>query len=129
MALVEVKQYQTIAGTVPLTEWLDGLRDPVVRARIVARLDRLQAGLLGDWKTIGEGVCELRIDIGPGFRVYYGQDGKTLILLLCGGDKRTQMKDIENAHAYWKDYQARKPKPSVQRGKAPAKQGRASRLH
>lgn len=129
MALVEVKQYQTVAGKVPLIEWLEGLRDAVVRARIVARLDRLKAGLLGDWKTVGEGVCELRIDFGPGFRVYYGQDGKTLILLLCGGDKRTQMKDIENAHAYWKDYQARKPKPPVQRGEAPAKRGRGRRLH
>jgi putative addiction module killer protein len=91
---VEVREYQTATGGVPLTEWLDGLRDPVSRARIVARLDRLKAGLLGDWKSIGDGVFELRIDVGPGFRVYYGQDGKTLILLLCGGDKHTQTKDV-----------------------------------
>jgi putative addiction module killer protein len=129
MAFVEVKQYQTAAGKVPLIEWLDELRDPVTRARIVARLDRLKAGLLGDWKFIGDGVFELRVDVGPGFRVYYGQAGKTLILLLCGGDKRTQTKDIENAHAYWKDYQARKPKPPVQRGKTAAKRGRGRRLH
>jgi putative addiction module killer protein len=126
---VEVKEYQTAAGRVPLTEWLDELRDPVSRARIVARLDRLKAGLFGDWKSIGDGVFELRIDVGPGFRVYYGQEGKTLVLLLCGGDKRTQTKDIGNAHTYWKDYQARKPKPTVQRGKASAKQGRGRRLH
>jgi putative addiction module killer protein len=112
-----------------LTECLDELRDPVTRARIVARLDRLKAGLLGDWKSIGDGVFELRIDVGPGFRVYYGQEGNVLILLLCGGDKRTQTKDIENAHTYWKDYQARKPKPTVQRRKASAKQGRGRRLH
>jgi putative addiction module killer protein len=99
------------------------LNDPVTRARIVARLDRLKAGLLGDWKSIGGGVFELRIDVGPGFRVYYGQDGKTLILLLCGGDKRTQAKDIENAHSYWKDYKARKPQPPVQRSKPPAQRG------
>jgi len=75
----------------------------------VARLDRLKAGLLGDWKSVGDGICELRIDHGPGYRVYYGQVGKTLILLLCGGDKSTQAKDIETANAYWKDYKARLP--------------------
>jgi putative addiction module killer protein len=123
MTVVDVKQYQTVAGKAPLTEWLEGLRDAATRARIVARLDRLKAGLLGDWKRVGEGVCELRIDLGPGYRVYYGQQGNALILLLCGGDKRTQAKDIVNAQAYWKDYQARAPKPTVRRGNAPAKRG------
>jgi putative addiction module killer protein len=108
---------------------LDGLRDSVSRARIVARLDRLKAGLLGDWKSIGDGVFELRIDVGPGFRVYNGQDGKALILLLCGGDKRAQTRDIENAKTYWKDYQDRKPKPPVQRGAPLAKRGRGRRVH
>jgi len=103
-----VHQYQTADGRVPVSEWLDGLRDPRARARIVARLDRLSAGLLGDWSGVGESVCELRIDYGPGYRVYYAQDGKALILLLCGGDKRTQAKDIEKAHDYWKDYKVRK---------------------
>ena len=109
MATVEVRRYQTIEGRVPLSEWLDGLRDGRARARIVARIDRLSVGLLGDWKGVGDGVCELRIDVGPGYRVYYGQDGDALILLLCGGDKRTQSKDIEKANDYWKDYKARKP--------------------
>jgi putative addiction module killer protein len=95
----------------------------------VARIDRLKAGLLGDWKLVGDVVFELRIDVGPGFRIYYGQDGKLLILLLCGGDKRTQTKDIEYAKTYWKDYQARKPKSPVQRGKTTAKRGRGRRLH
>ena len=72
-------------------------------------MDRLSVGVLGDWRSVGDGVCELRIDYGPGYRVYYGQDGEALILLLCGGDKRTQAKDIEKAHGYWKDYKARKP--------------------
>ena len=129
MTFVDVREYQTTAGEVPLTDWLNGLRDSVTRARIVAKIDRLKAGLLGDWKLIGDGVFELRIDVGPGFRIYYGQDGKLLILLLCGGDKRTQTKDIENAKTYWKDYQARKPKSSVQRSKATAKPGRGRRLH
>ena len=104
---MEVRQYQTIDGRRPLDEWMDGLRDRTIRARIAARLDRLSEGLRGDWKSAGSGVFELRIDHGPGFRVYYGQDGDTLILLLCGGTKRTQTKDIEKAHAYWKDYKTR----------------------
>jgi len=73
-------------------KWLSDLRDSAARARIVARLDRLKAGLRGDWKSVGEGVCELRIDYGPGYRVYYAQDGDALIILLCGGDKRSQAK-------------------------------------
>ncbi len=70
-------------------------------------------GLRGDWKSVGGGVCELRIDHGPGYRVYYGQDGNTLVLLLCGGAKRTQAKDIEKAYAYWKDY--KNPQPLARR--------------
>jgi putative addiction module killer protein len=84
---VEVRRCQTAEGKVPLSEWLDGLRDGRARARIVARMDRLSVGLLGDWRSVGDSVCELRIDYGPGCRVYYGQDGEALILLLCGGDK------------------------------------------
>jgi putative addiction module killer protein len=125
----EVRRYQTADRKTPLTDWLDELRDGQTRARILACVDRLQAGLLGDWKNVGEGVCELRIDFGPGYRVYYGQEGKSLILLLCGGDKSTQEKDIKRAHAYWKDYQARRTKPPVQRGGPPAKRGRNRRVH
>jgi putative addiction module killer protein len=88
--------------------WLDRLGDRSVRARIVARLDRLADGLYGDWKSVGGGVFELRINNGPGYRVYFGQDGgKLILLLLCGGIKRTQVKDIEKAQAYWKDYKER----------------------
>ena len=75
------------------------------------------------------GICELRIDHGPGYRVYYWQEGKTLILLLCGGDKSTQAKDIETAHAYWKDYKARLPKPPVQSSGTPPKRGRGRGVH
>lgn len=116
---VEVRYYQTVHGRRPVAEWLNRLQDGVARARIVARLDRLAAGLFGDWKIVGDGVYELRIDHGPGYRVYYGQDGNSLILLLCGGEKRTQVKDIKTAHAYWKDYKARK-RPVPGRG-SPAK--------
>lgn len=104
---MEARQYQTVDGRTPIAEWLDGLGDVPTRRRIVARLDRLGVGTLGDWKSIGGGVYELRIDAGPGYRVYYAQDGAAIILLLCGGDKRTQRRDIERAHAYWKDYKAR----------------------
>jgi putative addiction module killer protein len=121
MATVEVREYQTTEGKIPLTAWLEGLRDGATRARVVARLDRLKAGLRGDWKSVVSGIFELRIDHGPGYRVYYGQQGKALILLLCGGDKSTQAKDIETAHAHWKDYKARLPKPTIPRSGAPAK--------
>lgn len=129
MIAVEVRRYQTADGKSPLTDWLDRLRDGQARARIIARLDRLQAGLFGDWKSVGGGVSELRIDHGPGYRVYYGQEGATLVLLLCGGDKDTQTKDIEKAHGYWKDYKARSTsKPPVQGVGAPAKRKRNRRL-
>lgn len=126
---MEVRRYQTVDGKVPLSEWLEGLRDGRTRARIIARLDRVQAGLLGDWKSVGSGVCELRIDHGPGYRVYFGQEGTTLVLLLCGGEKSTQSKDIEKAHGYWKDYKARSaPKPPVQGVGLSAKRTRNRRL-
>lgn len=105
--MLEIRQYQTAKGRKPLAEWLDKLRDAAARARIAARLDRLKAGLRGDWKNVGGALCELRIDHGPGYRVYYVEDRSRSILLLCGGIKRTQAKDIEKAHAYWKDFQER----------------------
>ena len=105
--MFEVRQYQTAQGRKPLQEWLAKLRNPGARARSAARLDRLSAGLRGDWKSVGGAVCELRIDFGPGYRVYYVEDRSGSILLLCGGIERTQAKDIEKAHAYWKDFQER----------------------
>lgn len=125
---MEVREYQAADGRMPFSRWLDELRDHEARARIVARIDRLKAGLFGDRKSIGGGLSELRIDCGPGYRVYCGQEGRTIVLLLCGGDKRTQTRDIEQAHGYWKDYQARRREPSVQRRQASAKSGRNPRL-
>lgn len=80
-------------------DWLDGLRDPVAKRRIAARIVRLAAGLLGDVKPVGEGVSELRIDHGPGYRLYFVSQGERLIILLCGGDKKTQQRDIASAKA------------------------------
>jgi len=108
MTIVEIRQYQTAEGRTPFAEWLAALRDRRANQAIAARILRMQAGNRGDWKAVGSGVFELRIDTGPGYRVYCGQDGATLVLLLCAGDKRTQTKDIEHARDYWKDYQARR---------------------
>jgi putative addiction module killer protein len=86
----------------PLPEfatWLDGLKDSRVRGAVVARIKRLSFGLLGDFKAVGEGVIELRIDFGAGWRLYYTQRGAQIILLLAGGSKRTQKKDIQRARA------------------------------
>ncbi|HEY2426014.1 MAG TPA: type II toxin-antitoxin system RelE/ParE family toxin [Pseudolabrys sp.] len=104
---MEVRYYQTADGRRPVAEWLSSLRDPTAGARIAARLQRLTLGLRGDWKSVASGLFELRIDHGPGYRVYCARHGSLLIVLLCGGDKRTQAKDIERAHEYWKDYQER----------------------
>lgn len=78
-------------------KWLDGLRDIRARARVLARVERLAAGNPGDAEPVGEGVSELRIDYGPGYRVYYKQQGRELVILLAGGDKSSQSKDIKAA--------------------------------
>ena len=78
-------------------DWFDRLRDRQAKARIDSRISRLSMGNAGDAKSVGSGVSELRIDYGPGYRVYFSRKGKTIILLLCGGDKRTQQADIERA--------------------------------
>lgn len=104
----EIREYLTAAGRSPFDEWLRSLRDVRARAKVRVRIDRLSLGNLGDCKPVGGGVQELRIDFGPGYRVYFGQDGASLILLLCGGDKSTQAKDIEAACEFWVDYKRRK---------------------
>lgn len=99
--------HATSDGRCPFDEWVSTLRDRETLARIEKRLIRLRGGNPGDYKSVGEGVYELRIDYGPGFRLYCALAGQRLILLLCGGDKSTQMSDIENAQRYWRDYQER----------------------
>ncbi|WP_428246502.1 type II toxin-antitoxin system RelE/ParE family toxin [Ferrovibrio sp.] len=86
-----------IRETVMFVAWLSGLRDREARARIQVRIRRLSLGLAGDARPVGEGVSELRIDHGPGYRVYFLRRGEALIILLCGGDKRRQQRDIEQA--------------------------------
>lgn len=99
--------YETAQGAAPFSDWLDSLRDRAARARIRKRLDRVKLGNLGDYKAVGEGVYELRIDCGPGYRVYYASIDWTIILLLCGGDKDTQEGDIEQAKQFWNDFKQR----------------------
>jgi len=90
--------------------WLEKLKDTRGKLRIVQRIDRLSAGNPGDVGPVGKGVSELRLNVGPGYRVYYLQDGDTLVLLLCGGDKSTQQKDIEKAHELAEEWRADKEK-------------------
>ena len=103
----EIQRYITSEGRIPFAEWLASLRDREARARINSRLGRVRLGNLGDCRSVGEGVCELRIKYGPGYRVYFGQIGTTIVLLLCGGDKSTQVEDILKAKEYWTDYERR----------------------
>jgi putative addiction module killer protein len=86
-----------IRKTITFARWLDGLRDIRARARVLVRIERLAAGHAGDVKSIGEGVSELRIDYGPGYRVYFTRRGKMVVILLAGGNKRTQAADISTA--------------------------------
>jgi putative addiction module killer protein len=105
----EVAHYLNEAGKDLYQEWLDRLKDRTAKARITMRINRMAIGAFGDCKPISDGVWELRVDHGPGYRVYYAQAGKQLVLLLLGGDKRQQQSDIEKAIECWGDYQRRKP--------------------
>lgn len=85
-------------------EWLDGLMDVSGRVAILKRIDRVEEGNFGDHRWVGGGVWEIRVDYGPGYRVYYGEDGPRIVLLLCGGDKGTQRRDIRKARELWAEY-------------------------
>jgi putative addiction module killer protein len=101
--LFELKRYKTEAGRVPFAEWLHEL-DGRTAGRIEAYVDRMKAGNFGNSRSIGGGVLELKIDYGPGYRIYYLRDGLTVVVLLSGGDKSSQQTDIQLAHAYAEDY-------------------------
>ncbi len=103
----EIQNYLAADGTRPFVEWLDSLRDTRAVDKVEKRLKRVACGNLGDYRFVGEGVCELKIDYGPGYRVYFGQIGSKIVLLLCGGDKSSQEQDIHRAKEYWKDYERR----------------------
>lgn len=108
--MVEILRYITASGKDVFGEWLAELPDQRARAKIAVRINRLAAGNFGDCKPLQEGVRELRIDWGPGYRVYFAMAGRACVLLLCGGDKRKQSADIQRAIEFWKDYQQRTPR-------------------
>ncbi|CCI19167.1 conserved hypothetical protein [Microcystis aeruginosa PCC 9807] len=102
----EIERYVTADGQIPFDNWFDSIRVSKTQTIISKRLDRVRMGNLGDYRSVGGGVFELRIDYDPGYRIYFGQVGTTIVLLLCGGDKGTQIKDIRQAQEYWRDYRS-----------------------
>ena len=104
---LQVEHYRTATGKIPYLQWLTKLKDRTAKAAVIRRSIRIELGDLGDHKSVGDGVWELRIDVGPGYRVYYGMAGKTVVLLLTAGDKGSQSRDIARAKDFWNDYQYR----------------------
>lgn len=105
--MIELLRYQRDDGREPFSEWLNGLRGKVAQARIRVRLRQVQAGNFGDCEPVGEVVSELRVHVGAGYRVYCGRHGKTVVLLLCGGDKGSQVADIKRAKELWAEWKRR----------------------
>ncbi|MBK7137241.1 MAG: type II toxin-antitoxin system RelE/ParE family toxin [Rhodocyclales bacterium] len=105
--MIEVFRYVTESGREPVTEWLQSLQDKRAQAKIRVRLKRLEAGMFGDCEPVGDGVLELREHLGAGYRVYFGRHGKAVVILLCGGSKKTQPPDIKTARQYWADWKRR----------------------
>jgi len=106
--VLEVKVYLSAGGKAPFLDWLEGLQDRQARAKVRTRIDRLRLGNFGDCRSVGSGVSELRIDFGPGYRVYFGKDGARVVILLAGGDKKSQARDILKAKRSWLEYQEMK---------------------
>jgi putative addiction module killer protein len=107
--MIELRYYLTGDGKSPFEEWFSGL-DAQAAAKVTKALVRLEQGNLSNAKGVGEGVLEFRIDWGPGYRVYFGRDGDVLVILLTGGTKKQQQRDIDKAHALWTDYKKRRPR-------------------
>jgi len=100
----EIQKLELENGLVPFDEWFDSLCDPRMQAAVDARLTRVRAGNFGDCKSVGDGVFELRITFGSGLRVYYGLHGRKVVVLLGGGDKRSQPRDIRRAQQLWRQF-------------------------
>lgn len=105
--MIEVFRYQSEQGNEPVTDWLLGLRDLRAQAKLRLRIKRLEAGIFGDCEPVGDGVLELREHLGAGYRVYLGRHGQKVVILLCGGDKKSQARDIKIAKEYWADWKSR----------------------
>jgi putative addiction module killer protein len=106
--LLKVIKIYSNNGKEPVKDWLSKLKDKTIRVRIRRRIDRLELGNYGDHRYLSGGLFELKLDIGPGYRIYCGEEDRTIIVLLCGGDKSSQHKDIIKAKEYWKTYLMRK---------------------
>ena len=104
MLTINVLVYANKLRYDPFTQWLNGLQDKQIRIRILARLSRLQQGNYGDFQSVGNGVFELRLFFGSGYRIYFGKKDRQIVVLLCGGDKNSQHQDIDQAQTYWNDY-------------------------
>ena len=102
-----IQIYEQADGKRPYETWLHDLKDAMFRARIRSRIDKVATGNFGDFRSVGDGVSELRFTFGAGFRVYYALNGETMVILLIGGDKSSQDKDIEKAKRFWNDYKER----------------------
>ncbi|WP_042876098.1 type II toxin-antitoxin system RelE/ParE family toxin [Cupriavidus necator] len=105
--MYEIRHYLTSDQRDLFDEWLRSLKDSTAKVSVVRRLNRAEQGNFGDHKFCRDGVWELRVDVGAGYRVYYGIANRQVVLLLCGGDKRTQSADIDRACTYWQDWQRR----------------------
>lgn len=104
----EPNYFEEAKGRYPYREWLLSLKDPAAIARLDIRLTKLTMGNFGKWRPVGEGVIELKEDFGPGYRIYVAEDGPVVVVILCGGDKRSQTADIQRAKEYWRIYKSRK---------------------
>lgn len=109
-SMIDLLFYLAPDGSSPFEKWFSGL-DAAAGAKVTVAISRLEQGNLSNIKTVGEGVIEYRLDWGPGYRVYFGRDGEKLVILLTGGTKHRQQRDIETAKALWVDYKRRRPKP------------------
>ena len=98
-----IEKYETAEGRILFDEWFESLSEDL-QARVDARLDRVSLGNFGDWKAVGGGVEEFRFFFGPGYRVYFGRASGQVVLLLCGGDKSTQKKDVKRAQMLWREF-------------------------
>lgn len=105
--MIRVVEYLDAAGQSPFGDWFDGL-DGQAAIKVRRSIARIEAGNFGDAKPVGKGVIERRIDVGPGYRIYFGRDGDDLVILLAGGTKKRQQKDIETAQSYWAAYKNRR---------------------
>jgi putative addiction module killer protein len=105
--VIEIRHYLSRAGKDVFDDWLTRLADARTQAKIVSRLNRIAAGNFGDCRPLRQGLSEMRIDWGPGYRIYYAMLSRVCLLILCGGDKRKQSSDIDRALAYLKDYKER----------------------